>query len=376
MTGTRRIGIYASPVYAYCRDVIAGVSETALQCDCRLQLIDSNLPLENFEAFDLAGLIGLVATQDKLEMLRRQKFPIINVSGRLAEIPFPQVLPDNRRIGAMAAEHLIEQSVQSFACVEMGDVYFSKLRCGGFVEALAAAGKRCTVLNAMANENVSVIVQWALAAPKPAALFVAVDREAVALYEAFFNARLRIPEDVLIVGVDNETMICQMMNPPLSSVDCNPREVGRKAAQLLLWWLDTGEAAPAVTLIPPKGVVARPSSTLSLTADELVNHALLIIRAQTPERLTVKRLLNQLGVSRRTLDARFAAAGKKSPAAEILQAQIERAQHLLVDTGLSLDEVAAGSGLATQRLLRTVFRRHLGESPTAYRQRLRKADQN
>jgi len=290
----------------------------------------------------------------------------------MLQSPFPQVLPDNRVTGAMAAEYLLGQSVRSFACVGMGQVYFAKLRCAGFIDKLTAAGKSCTVLDSVGKEKAVQIVQWVLTAPKPLALFVATDLTASMLYDSLHVAGIRVPEDVLLVGVDNDTLICQMMNPPLSSVDCNFEEVGRQAATLLLRWLDTGVAPPALTLVQPKGVVVRPSSTLSLTGDELVNEALQLIRVQASNRLTVKQLLNQLGVSRRTLETRFTSSGKKSPAAEILQTQIERACHLLVDTGLSLDEIAEASGLGTQRLLRAVFRRHVGESPTAYRHRYRK----
>jgi LacI family transcriptional regulator len=183
-------------------------------------------------------------------------------------------------------------------------------------------------------------------------------------------AGLRVPEDIALVGADDDALECELMAPPLSSVIIPWQEVGRSAAQLVQQAL-SGEASPAQRLvISPLSVQVRRSTDVLAIEDELVAEAVRWIRTNLDRRLTVSLVARAVGSARQRLERRFRGVLDRTVKDEIQRARVEAARELLRTTSAGLAEVAKRSGFTTSALLNAAFRRELGMPPGVYRRRV------
>jgi LacI family transcriptional regulator len=188
---------------------------------------------------------------------------------------------------------------------------------------------------------------------------------------ATLDAGLRVPEDVAVVGVDNDELICETSRVPLSSVAVSAERIGFEAASLLERMMK-GEAVDVGPLcIPPQGVVVRQSSDVLAIEDENVADALRYIADNAHKPIGVEDVLDHLTISRRQLEKRFQTVLGRSPAAEIRRIRIEKAKHLMDSTNLPLSRIAERSGFHDVSFLGKSFRRETGMTPTQYRRRTR-----
>lgn len=351
----------------FCRDIIRGVSAVAIEQRIQIRLIDPDYCGHESKNWSIDGIIGALGSPGLQEMSRGWGLPAINVSGRMLTPGMPQVLVDNFAVGALAGRHLLEQFSKTFVYLDLPGVYFASQRGEGFRRVLSDSGRQCHRV----APNRADALEFIKTAPKPVGVFAVNDHMGVELTREALETGLRTPEDIQVVGVDNDKLRCLLSNPPLTSVDCGWDEVGARAARLMVDWQRTGTPPPPRTVMPPAGIVVRQSSDRAMADDDLIAAAMKIIRSQASGRLAVKDLLRRLSVSRRTLEMRFERAMNTSPSAEIVRIQVERACQLLADTDLPLDRVAEASGLGNQRQLRIIFNRQLGTSAAEYRARFR-----
>jgi LacI family transcriptional regulator len=213
---------------------------------------------------------------------------------------------------------------------------------------------------------------WLRALPKPCGVFTSTDGwgRTVARYARM--AALRIPEDIALVGADNDVLECELMSPPLSSVMIPWKEIGRQAATLVKLALSGQSIEHRRLVIPPIGVAPRRSSELLAIADPLVAEAVRWIRSNVDRRLTVTMVARAVGGGRQRLERRFRSVLDRTIQEEIRRAHVEAARQLLLTTDASLAEVAKRSGFTTAALLNLAFQRELGMPPGTYRRRLRK----
>jgi LacI family transcriptional regulator len=184
---------------------------------------------------------------------------------------------------------------------------------------------------------------------------------------------IRVPHDMAIVGCDNDEVICQGMDPMLSSVDPNAYRIGYEAAATLSRLLQ-GKSVDDQQLIPPLGIVPRTSSYTTPAADPTIAAALHYIYEKSDEPIGVREISTRAGMSRRTLERKFEKHVGYSIATAIRRAHIERAKQLLIDTDVALDEVAEASGLKYVRQLRIAFMRETGTSPSQFRRSFQHAN--
>jgi LacI family transcriptional regulator len=202
-------------------------------------------------------------------------------------------------------------------------------------------------------------------------IFATLDNVAADVLEACRHLEIKVPEEVCVLGVDNNESITQFTHPPLSSIALPGAKIGFEAARLLDR-LMAGEPPPAQPLrLPPTGVVARQSTNLLAIADEDVLAAVRYIREHLQEQTAVADLLRVVSVNRRYLEFKFKKFLGRSPLQEIRRMRIERARQLLAETDLSMPAVAAKSGFANAERLANVFRQELGVTPTTYRRQFR-----
>ena len=184
-------------------------------------------------------------------------------------------------------------------------------------------------------------------------------------------AGLAVPEDVAIVGVDNFELVCELSNPPLSSVQLPAERIGYESARLLDAMMDGAPARAEPILSPPVRVVTRRSSEVVAVEDKALARALRFIRDHARDGINVATVLAHCRISRSKLEHACEAALGRTPLQEIHRMQVEHACRLLVETDLAMPQVAHQSGLRDAEHLAKLFRPRLGLTPTAYRKRRR-----
>ncbi|NJL70306.1 MAG: substrate-binding domain-containing protein [Candidatus Competibacteraceae bacterium] len=330
------------------------------------------------------GIIAQVADEELAECLHRWRGgPVVNVSGVLRETRFPSVGFDNRAVGRMAAEYFANRGFRHFAYLGQRDRENSDEREAGFREALReremdAASltiKRPAGLNAVAqwDESDRELHPWLQKLPRPLALLAHNDIFAADALRVCSALGIAVPQEIAILGVGSDPIICRLGFPPLSSVALPCEEVGIRAAEMLAGLLEGKTPACDPELLQPQNVVTRQSSDVFAVDDPAVAAALRHIHLHADGPLDVAAVVLQSGVNRRTLERRFSALLRHSLAQEIVRVRLDRARDLLTATDLSLEKVAETVGFSSAVRLAEVFRRELNLSPGQYRRGARAA---
>jgi LacI family transcriptional regulator len=176
-----------------------------------------------------------------------------------------------------------------------------------------------------------------------------------------------VPEEIAVLGVNDDELICEMANPPLSSVVHNARRIGYEAAGML-HRLMVGKRVVADIVIDPLGVKTRQSTDLLAIEDPEVAKAVRFIREHACDRICVEDMLNQVALSRRAMEKRFRDAVGRPPHMEIRRAQLERVKELLVGSDYKLEKIAEITGFSSAQYLAGLFRRMMHMTPGAWRQ--------
>jgi len=274
----------------------------------------------------------------------------------------------------MAVEHLRERGFTRFAFCGLDRSYWSRIRQESFAGQLADDGLRvelyCPRLPARPRSwrmEQRRLAKWLKALPKPIGLMAFNDERALQVAEACRLAEVVVPDEVAIVGVDNDEIICGLSNPPLSSIALNFERAGYEAAEQLRRQM-TG-AAPSAGEIPirPTVVVARRSTDVLAVEDMEIAEALRFIRNHAAEAITVTDVLKEIMVSRRVLERRFQEILGRGIRREIERCHVERSCHLLIDTHWPLQRVAEQCGFSSLTHFGIAFRRVMRLSPRQYR---------
>jgi LacI family transcriptional regulator len=293
----------------------------------------------------------------------------------------PRIGPDNDAVGRLVAEHLLNCGLRHFAFVGHHNREYSVRREAGFRQVLAARRhepycyyERDTALfNPMGYLWAldPFVQRWVQDLPKPVGIFASNDIWGVQLAEVCRQTGLRVPDDVAIVGVDNDDLLCDLARPSLSSVALPTERIGYEAAALLDRILGRGKPLRRSRFLPPIGVVVRQSSDVLAVGDLEVAAAVRFIRERSHVPIGVKDVLRAVSISRRSLERRFQAALDRTVWEEIRRVHLERAKTLLAGTGMPMSAVAEQAGFSDPRQLSVVFRQVTGFTPTAYRVRFR-----
>ncbi len=338
-------------------------------------------PVEQLRHWRGDGVIAHISTEPMLRAAGGCGVPVVNVSQYLPRVPFPSVLPDNAAVGRIAAEHLLQRGYEHFAyCGFIGHGY-AEARLSSFTARLRESGYEVAVNRSLPpqeraeqwEQRQSKLAAWVAALPKPVGLMCCNDTRARHVTQACHTAGVRVPEDVAIIGADNDELICAMSNPPLSSIDVSAERVGYEAASLLAR-LMRGEVAPSPDqpiLIPPGEAITRQSSDALAISDPDVAAAVRFIREHRSEPIQVGDVVDATAASRRVLERRFKKILGRTMGTQIVMAHLDRAKSLLADTDLPTDQVAERSGYAYVQQFNAMFKRHVGLTPSQYRRRYR-----
>ena len=290
------------------------------------------------------------------------------------ELKFPVVSSNQTEIGRMAARYFINKGLRHFAfCGGAERAHWCTQRKASFMEELSKQGFTCDVYqpdDATVASMPSAIVSlgnWLETLPKPAGVFVFFDGWARWVLDACVLQNLQVPQEVSVLGVDNDQWLCDLSQPSLSSIDANVETAGYVAADIL-HKLMSGQPAPAgVTYIDPAKVEERDSSSYLAFEDQEVAVAIRYIKEHACDPIAPADVLKLTGMSNSTAYRKFMKALGRSIHDEIQRVQMERVQQMLTSTNLSVTEAARQAGFQNMRYLTKVFRDATGMTPTEYR---------
>lgn len=313
------------------------------------------------------GIIAVVRTRNVLQYVSRARVPVVNISGRFSRTSVPQITPDQVGLGRIAAEHLLEHNYKRFVFVGNPDEAFSREREKGFRRAVRAGGGRVRSIRHTEISSEALLCKWT----PPIAVMSYVDNFGPEIIRACLRARLEVPGDVAVVGVNNDDIFCDLAEVPLSSVDPNAEQIGYRSAELLDRMM-RGESPPVGRiLIPPRGIVVRRSSSAFALDDPDLRQTLEYIHDHACDPMTVTDVLNHIDIGRRTLEKRFLATLGRTLHDEIRRVQIEKAKRLLVETDATVTEVGQYCGFTYANRFWAVFREAAGMPPGRYREQHR-----
>ena len=334
------------------------------------------IPLRGLRNWRGDGIIAMVNTRAEARIIAQLALPTVNLSGALAEAGVPRVTVDNHAAGRLAAEHLLQRGFRRFAYYSPRGVWYATQRGAGFCQAVDQAGGTCSIFQGRSSLGSPLVLEeadqrlldWIGALRRPVGLFACHDYRARLILEACRQLGLHVPDDVAVIGMDDDHFACDFSDPPLTSVSRNGKRVGEEAARLLDR-LMSGKAAPAADiLVPPDGVVTRRSTDVTAIDDPTVVAAARYMRDHLAEPIGVAEVVKALGISHRGLGKGFHRALGQTPRAYLAQLRVERAKHLLAEQPkLRLALVAERCGFRDAKRLRLVFQRYVGQSPRTYR---------
>jgi LacI family transcriptional regulator len=332
------------------------------------------------ESWDGDGIIWSESGDSPLRsrLVRRLGIPIVDLNEQKPGPRRPHLCSDHAAIGFLAAGHLLDRGFTHFAFFGYPGFVWSNLSFRGFAAAVRAAGYTCSKYHRAQRVSwghqlpsweaeMDRVSHWIAALPKPLGLMACNDFRGVQALDACRRAGVAVPEEVAVIGADNEVLACELAYPPLSSVIPDCRSIGYEAARLLDR-LMKGERGPISCLqIAPLGIVTRQSTDIIAIEDRCVAEAMRFIREHVGEGIGVEEVLEHVSVSRTWLQRRFRAALGRSIHEAIAEERLRRVKQLLIETELSLESIAKRSGFSYPAYMSTVFRQATGSTLSAYR---------
>lgn len=285
-----------------------------------------------------------------------------------------RVTLDEAAIGGMAAGHFRSLGLRHTAYCGWANVAFAEARREGLRTAAESAGLSFhaygrTIYAQMDSDphELMPFQQWLRGLPKPVGLLCTVVEVAHVVLHHCRRLGIRVPQEIAVLGVDDDEVLCEITRPHLSTIDQAVDEVGYRAAQMLDR-LMAGETLPRESvLVQPRKVIARESTDLIFSDNPAIGQAVRYIRENLAEDLTVEQILKHVPMSRRALERGFVRNIGRTIHQEILRVRLERAKSLLATTELKTPDIAERCGLGSAAMLANVFRRELRMTPTEYR---------
>ena len=318
---------------------------------------------------DCDGLIVNRVTPTLSRLIRTRRLPVVLVTAESRpDFPGCVLFCDNAPIVSAAVRHLRFRHCAAYAFVGVTGMPWSASRGRSFAAALKAEGLPCY---GWTDADSRRLTEQLARAPKPLGVFAADDVRSRAVLDCCRIAGCRVPDEVMIVGVDNDETLCEMSSPTLSSIPLSTREAGTRAAEILdramRGELDATNL-PNVTYTGSE-IIERQSSAFSFTQDALVRRCRELIDARFTEPLRIADLAEALNVSRRTLETHYRAQTGLSVNQDILARRLALAKRLLAETDRRQEDIALACGFCDASHLGAIFRKHEGRPPSAFRVR-------
>ena len=318
------------------------------------------------------GVISRHTTPTLVQTCAELKLPLVDLNDTPLFPGVPKIRPDNVGMGHLGAEHFVERGYRNFGFCGFINNGWSRERRDGFVEGLSLVGRTCHIFDVeypgdltpfWDAKQISVLSTWLRSLPKPIAIMASSDMRALQVISAAQEAGLLVPEQVAVLGVNNDTIRCDLAYPRLSSVAPNAFQSGYQAAELLDNLLKGGQPDAMDIRIEPMGVAERHSTDILAIDDKNVAAALSFIREHACRGINVDEVLRPACASRSQLEKKFRRCLGRSPQAEIRRVQVAKIRQLLIETDFPLKKIAELTGFEYVEYMCVVFKRLTGDSP-------------
>ena len=384
-----RVALLLSPSHFSNRQILHGIlryvqSHAPWSLDVRLGRDDEPVRFDD-AAWKFAGVVADRLYPELVRLARRHRTPMVLLHDVGMGLPHvaARIVCDNESVARVAAEHLIGCGFTRFAYVGAhGGQKWSVERSAAFAGELAKHGFSCAVYSGSGADGGRVdgdsgsepaLGRWLKALEKPVAVFAAYDLRALGVLASCEGAGISVPDEVAVLGVDNDEVLCETSTPTLSSIALTHEEAGYAAAAALEEAM-TADARRRTAVrgerrvaFCAKAVVARRSTAHDAATDTLVRRCRALVEANVASHFGVADLAHSLHVSRRTLETRFRAATGRSPGEEIAEQRIRRAKALLSHHAMSQAQIAEACGFTDASHMNVAFRRRCGAPPSAFR---------
>lgn len=330
--------------------------------------------LTGLRADEFEGVIAFAANRTQLATFVPLGFPsvVLPIEERIGG--YCSIVEETHAVGRMAAEHFLGRGFTRFAFCGFDHMYWSRVRQEGFTQRLTEAGYAVHLYEPPGpparmswDAELSSMADWLKSLPKPIALMACNDDRAQQIAEANKAAEIRTPDEIAILGVDNDDMICELTNPPISSIALNHEEAGYEAAAQLDRQMRGRRFSAEQIYLRPTYIHIRQSTDVLATGDSVVAKAIRFIRGHAGQALSVDDVAQAVSTSRRLLERHFRQAVGSSAYQEIQRARIERACQMLIETNWSLAEIARQCGFSSPVHLGVAFKRQMGLTPQQHR---------
>jgi LacI family transcriptional regulator len=379
---TLRVALLIESSNAYARGLLAGVYDHVAASERWLTFLPEHgrgsPPLASLQAWRGDGMIARIENESIAAAVREMGLPTIDTSAARLLPDLPYVETDDTAIARLAAEHLAEIGFRNFAFC--GDLRFrwSVNRRIAFEREMADRAHTIDVFElpptldpgGVCSEN-DRLGRWLASLPKPVAVFACYDNLARRVIECCHDLAIDVPEQLAVLGVDDDDLLCRLTTPALSSIIPDSRGTGRLAAELLDSVM-MGRKVPGMHLLIPRGIAVRQSTDIVSVDDPIVTTAARFIRENISRGIKVEDVASATQVSRRMLEQRFARSWVRTPHEEIVRSQFRLVEDLLQNTELKLAAIARRCGFKHPEYMTAAFTKRYGQSPSEWR-RLKRA---
>lgn len=373
-----RVALLVETTRTYTRELLCGVrryiaAHGPWSTFLELRALDSSPPAW-LRTWDGDGILTRTFTREMAELIASTGLPTVELRATHHTRGHPFVGMDNAHIGHAVAEHFYERGYRQFAAYSLHTERFFVERVRNFIKSVEGFGCVCGELSETASDSAADweqsqkrLMAWLDGLPKPVGIFAANDQLGVRLLDACQRAGIGVPEEVAVVGAENEETLCTFATPPLTSVRFDGETVGYAAAEILDQLMRGRAPRKHETLIAPRGIVVRASSDELVITDPLVARAARLIRENAGAGISVEQLCRRLNASRSTLDRRVRAALGRSPKEEITRIRFREVERLLRETDLTMETIAEQTGFTHSHYLQAAFKQRHGRTPGQFR---------
>ncbi len=366
------------------RNMLEGIAKFAREQDWEIEFEQRGIhdPLPSwFYQWQGSGIISRTVTQKNADLLRAKGLPTVELAGNGSSRQF-DVAVDDMLLARMAFDHLRERGFHRFACYAFGHAWWAEAKLDAFVQVVRSQGFSCERITPDGRKGKKSaewhvpqwddseqekLERWLKRLPRPIGIFAVTDRHAKRVLDACHRFGISVPEEIAVLGTENDQWFCRTLDLPLSSIDVNGQRVGYEAAQMLHRMMHRKGFKPTRILIPPAFVAARRSTDAVAVEDPDIAQAMRFIRENVSRRIGVEDVVEHVGLSRRTLERRFLQSLGRSPYDDIQRVRMEWAKELLRETDLTAVAIARTVGVSSSRYLARIFAEQNGISMNKYR---------
>ena len=376
----KRVALLLESDMAFDRGIARGVGKFLRSNTGWIILMDPimEVSLENIRHWKPDGIITSIRLPAIEEIAKIEDIPMVGFGSYSratdSHFKFPIVSSNQRAIGKIAAQHFMNNGMRRFAfCGGDEQAEWCDKRRDGFIEELAKNDYSCKVYEpdlatpTSMPDAIRSLSNWLKDLPKPTGIFVFFDGWARWVLDACVVQNIQVPQEISVIGVDNDRWLCELSQPMLSSVDANLGNTGYTLAKILDGMMSNDLEPPALTEIDPAQVESRASSNFMDFDDPEVAFALRYIKEHACDPISTADVLKVTGMSNSTAYRKFMKAIGRSIHNEIQRIQMDRVKELLTTTNLSVNAIAQSAGFENVRYLTQVFRDLTKQTPTEYR---------